>query len=182
MSALKTIARRLSSTAGAEIAEAAMVLPLTFLMIFGAVWFGRAYNIYATIQQAAQQGAIVAARSTCATCGDNPSANVFTTITGVLQANNLSATQIQLPPAPNCAPATPCSTSPCPSPFPAVSCSTANQVYVCQNVALNPAGTPAQCGAVVSFQYPFTFNLPLFAPMGMQNIILTAQAQARIED
>ena len=50
------------STDGAEIAEAALVLPLVFMLLLGIIWFGRAFNIYSTIQQAAQQGAIVAAR------------------------------------------------------------------------------------------------------------------------
>ena len=59
---LKRIATRLRSADGAEIAEAAMVLPLVFMLLLGIVWFGRAFNIYSTIQQAAQQGAITAAR------------------------------------------------------------------------------------------------------------------------
>src|SRR5271167_4622862 len=71
---LKRILRQLATTDGAEIAEAALVLPLVFMLLLGIVWFGRAFNIYSTIQQAAQQGAITAARATCATCGDAPAA------------------------------------------------------------------------------------------------------------
>ena len=59
---LKPIALQLRSADGAEIAEAAMVLPLVFMLLLGIVWFGRAFNIYSTITQAAQQGAIAAAR------------------------------------------------------------------------------------------------------------------------
>ena len=70
---IKRIARKLESTDGAEIAEAALVLPLVFMFLLGIVWFGRAFNIYSTIQQAAQQGAITAARESCATCGNDPS-------------------------------------------------------------------------------------------------------------
>ena len=66
---IKRIARQLRSADGAEIAEAALVLPLVFMLLLGIVWFGRAFNIYSTIQQAAQQGAITAARATCVTCG-----------------------------------------------------------------------------------------------------------------
>ena len=175
----------LSSTEAAEIAEAALVIPLTFMLVFGAFWFGRAYNIYATIQQAAQQGALAAARPTSATRGNSPNANVFAVISGVLQADNLSTSQIQLPPAtPNCAPATTCvacPSPPIPSPPPSGSCSNTNNIYVCQNMQLNPSTTPVQCGVVVSFRYPFTFNLPLF-PANMQNVVLYAQAQARIEN
>src|SRR6267378_1071707 len=69
---IKPIARKLGSTDGAEIAEAALVLPLVFMLLLGIVWFGRAFNIYSTITQAAQQGAIIAARDPCATCGNDP--------------------------------------------------------------------------------------------------------------
>ena len=66
------LARKLRSTQGAEIAEAALVLPVVFVFLLGIVWFGRAFNIYSTIQQAAQQGAIAAARPSCAVCGGGP--------------------------------------------------------------------------------------------------------------
>ncbi len=58
--------RKLGSADGAEIAEAALVLPLVFMLLMGIIWFGRAFNIYSTIQQAAQQGAIKAAREATA--------------------------------------------------------------------------------------------------------------------
>src|SRR5215468_897499 len=72
----------------AEIAEAAVVLPLVFMFLLGIIWFGRAFNIYTTITQAAQQGAISAARSTCATCGNaaTPDGSDFTTPGTVLFA------------------------------------------------------------------------------------------------
>ena len=63
---IKPIALRLRSTEGAEIAEAALVLPVAAMLLFGIIWLGRVFNIYSTIQQAAQQGAITAARATCA--------------------------------------------------------------------------------------------------------------------
>ncbi len=186
---IKRIARQLGNTDGAEIAEAALVLPLVFMLLLGAVWFGRAFNIYSTIQQAAQQGAIAAARASCATC---PGGNTFpqpaavdAVVAAVMQASNLSPSQIQLPPnPPNCATGQPCSA--CPPPFPPGGCATAasNNIYVCQNVQLNPtAGNaqPIQCGTVVSFQYPFQFYLP-FTSLNMQNIILSAQAQSRMEN
>jgi len=53
---------------GAEIAEAAFVLPLVFILIFGIMWFGRAFNIYTTLNRAAQEAAQAAAVSDCATC------------------------------------------------------------------------------------------------------------------
>ncbi len=185
---IKPIAHRFGSADGAEIAEAALVLPLVFMLLLGIVWFGRAFNIYSTIQQAAQQGAITAARASCATCGNAPGAitTVDGVITAVMQASNLDPSQIQLPQTlPNCATGQPC--SPCPSPPwpPALStgpCSSTANIYVCQSVQLNPAATqPTQCGAVVSFQYPFQFYLP-FTSLNLQKIVLSAQAQSRMEN
>src|ERR1700686_1962161 len=69
-------------TSGAEIAEAAVVLPLLFMLLFGIMWFGRAFNIYATINHAAREAALAAAAPNCATCG-----NTFTTTAGPLQTN-----------------------------------------------------------------------------------------------
>jgi len=37
-----------------------------------------------------------------------------------------------------------------------------------------------QCGTMVSFQYPFAFPLP-FNSLNNQRIVLTAQAQSRLE-
>lgn len=183
----KRIAAQLVGTDGAEIAEAALVLPLVFTLLLGIIWFGRAFNIYSTIQQAAQQGAIAAARSTCATCGNATATpgTVDNAVTAVMQASNLDIGQIQLPGTPpNCAPGQAC--GPCPPPpsssSPPVNlCSSNANIYVCQNVQLNPAGTPAQCGTVVSFQYPFKFNLP-GTSLNMQQIVLSAQAQSRMEN
>ena len=59
-------------TRGAEIAEAAIVLPLVFMLLLGIYWFGRAYNIYATITHAAREGARAATAPTSATFGNTP--------------------------------------------------------------------------------------------------------------
>jgi hypothetical protein len=63
---LKKIA---TGTTGSEIAEAALVLPIFFLIMLGIYWFGRAFNTYATINHAAREGARAAVAQTCATCG-----------------------------------------------------------------------------------------------------------------
>jgi len=170
---INKIIRVLHGTAGAEIAEAALVLPLAFMFLFGIIWFGRAFNIYSTIQQAAQQGALVAARSSCSTCGDTAATvtNVDTAITAVMQASSLDITQIQLPASyPSCGGATTCA-----------GCATStHNIYVCQNAAVTGI-TPTQRVAVVNFQYPFRFTLP-GTSLNMQNIILSAQAQSRMEN
>jgi TadE-like protein len=174
---IKRIAAKFGSTDGAEIAEAAVVLPLVFMLLLGIIWFGRAFNIYSTIQQAAQQGAITAARASCATCG-NPNAfptnaEVHTAIYAVMQASSLDPTQIPT----NSNPPNPMS---CVSP--PVPC-TGTNITICRQVLLNPAAgiQPAQCGTIVSFQYPFQFYLP-FTSLNMQNIKLSAQAQSRMEN
>jgi Flp pilus assembly protein TadG len=175
---INRIAVKLGSIDGAEIAEAALVLPLVFMLLLGIVWFGRAFNIYSTITQAAQQGAIVAARASCATCGNSPSSDgtVDNTIYAVMQASSLDPAQIP-------ANSNPPSPVPCVSP-PGVCTTTANHITICRNVQLNPTAgntqTP-QCGTVVGFQYPFQFYLP-FTSLNMQRIILSAQAQSRMEN
>jgi Flp pilus assembly protein TadG len=187
MTNLNRIARKLGSAEGAEIAEAALVLPLVFMFLLGIVWFGRAFNIYSTITQAAQQGAITAARSSCATCGvagwngtgfasDTKVQNV---VVAVMQSSNLVASQIPT----NSHPPTPLS---CVTPQAPVVCSvTGDNITICREVLLNqPALTsnqPPQCGTIVSFQYPFTFFLP-FTSLNMQTVTLSAQAQSRMEN
>jgi Flp pilus assembly protein TadG len=159
-----------------------MVLPLVFMLLLGIVWFGRAFNIYSTIQQAAQQGAITAAREACATCpgGNSPpaAAAAASMVITVMQASSLNPSQIVNNPAPaNCTNST-------------------DNITVCQEVLLNPSSNPAQpqscgsppgptpsqiCGAIVTFQYPFQFYLP-FTSLNMQTIKLSAQAQSRMEN
>jgi len=173
MNSRNTIARRLMSADGAEIAEAALVLPLVFMLLLGIVWFGRAFNIYSTITQAAQQGATTAARSSCATCGNigASDAAVDTVVTGVMQSSNLDPSQIPATPSPGL--------TACPSTPPGACTAAGDNIWVCRNVLLNPplsASQPPQCGAVVTFQYPFKFYLP-FTSLNMQQIVMSAQAQ-----
>ena len=172
---IKRIARQLATAEGAEIAEVALVLPVVFMLLLGAVWFGRAFNIYSTIQQAAQQGAVTAARATCATCGDAfPVDGTVTAAVGaVMKASNLDPTQILASPSP-----LPQFCAGLPS-----GCTTTGQIRTCRNAWLNSAfpAQPPQCGTVVSFQYPFQFYLP-GTSLNMQPIKLSAQAQSRMEN
>jgi len=55
--ARKMISRLAAETTGAEIAEAAAVLPLMFMILLGIFWFGQAFSIYGAINRAAQEGA-----------------------------------------------------------------------------------------------------------------------------
>jgi hypothetical protein len=189
---MRAFIHSLRNTDGAEIAEAALVLPVVFVFLLGIIWFGRAFNIYSTIQQAAQQGALVAARPTCATCGapNSPWPNttfagdgtVTSTIFSVMQASSLDPAQVlsnSNPPSPMF-----CTLPP---PLPQGACSTGSttgNVTICREVLLNPsqnASQPQICGTLVSFQYPFQFYLP-FTSLNLRQIVLTAQAQSRIEN
>jgi len=181
MSKLKTLVHKLKSAEAAEIAEAALVLPLVFMFLLGIIWFGRAFNIYSTIQQAAQQGALAAARPTCATCGNTFSSGpsytaVVNAVTSVMKASNVDPGQI--------------------TSNPVTGCSTTSNITVCQQVELNsttsplttcpsltpPTPTPSQvCGTMVTFQYPFQFYFP-GTSLNLTQITLTAQAQSRMEN
>ena len=83
-------------TSGAEIAEAAIVLPLVFMLLLGIYWFGRAYNIYATITHAAREGARAATAPACALCGNAPLTpdQVAARVAQALQASKLNPNQV----------------------------------------------------------------------------------------
>ena len=152
------------------------------------MWFGRAFQIYSTITQAAQQGAVRAARPMCATCGGTGwngtgfpgDSAVENAVFGVMNASSLATGEIitYAPSAPvSCADRVP------PLPVPAMDCphTTVNNVTICRSVQLSASGDPPQCGVIVSFQYPFQMNLP-FTSLNMQQIMLKTQAQSRMEN
>ena len=63
------------------------MLPLVFLLFLGIYWFGRAYNIYATITHAAREGARAATAPTAALLGNTPltAAQVATRVSEVFK-------------------------------------------------------------------------------------------------
>jgi hypothetical protein len=180
------------SSEGAEIAEVALVLPLVFILLLGIIWFGRVFNIYSTITQASQQGAITAARASCATCspmgggwnGTNfpDDGTVDAAIFAVLQASSIDPGQI--PVNSNSPVLSSCGIPPLSPPLSLpLTCTTTNNITICRNALLKPLAstTPSpQCGVVVNFQYPFQFYLP-FTSLNLHEIVLTAQAQSRME-
>src|SRR6476646_488830 len=152
--------RLLHDASGAEIAEAAVVLPLLFMLLFGIMWFARAFNIYTTVNRAARQGALAEAANNCATCG-----NAFRTsndirdnvVYPILIASHLDPAQVQ-------------------------------NFNVQRDVVLNPGSPIIEHGAVVSLDYPYNFKLngitccpPRLSPI-LQNLTVRAQAQARQEE
>lgn len=166
---------------GAEIAEAAIVLPLVFMLLLGIYWFGRAYNIYATITYAAREGARAATASSSATLGNavlTPD-QVAARVSQALQASKLNPNQV-----------TPLLPSPalrdCTTKAPVAACAAIGggnpQICFQSNVQINsPTTEPVACGVSVSFQYPYQFYLP-FTSLNNQLIQLKANVQTTGED
>jgi hypothetical protein len=155
---IRLLSRLLGGTSGAEIAEAAVILPLLFMLLLGIMWFGRAFNIYATINHAAREGAQAAAAHSCASCGNvtPTAANIRSVIDPILSASHLDPAQVQN--------------------------------FNLQHVVLNPASPLPELGAVVSFDYPYNFKLnglsccpPTLSPI-TTGVVLNARAQAKEED
>lgn len=180
-------------TRGTEIAEAAVVLPLVFVVLMAIFWFGQAFRFYGAITHAAREGARAAVAPPCATCA----ASTQSAVNNAINAVNSSLAAAKLDPAlalapvpiPNlCSCGSPSSS--CGSPAPCVpSTSTTSNVCVQPNVQLSyPAlGGAGTCGTSVSFayKYPFHFTLPCWpqpcTSLDLQKITLPAQAQMRVE-
>jgi len=175
LKASQSILRKLAAdSSGAEIAEAAAVLPLMFMILLGIFWFGQAFSIYGTITRAAQDGARAGAAPYCTTC--TPGANTqHQNAFNAVQAS-MSAAKLDLSKAVSL------------SPVPALNaCSGASAVCdssisnVCvQSPVLLTTTSSGVCGVSVSFQYPFQFWLP-FTSLNKQKIWLKASAHARME-
>jgi Flp pilus assembly protein TadG len=138
-------------TEGTEIAEAAAVLPLMFMILLGIFWFGQAFSIYGAITRAAQEGARAGAAPYCTTCtvANSPSTNATNAINTALTGSRLDPSKVQ-------------------------------SLSIQVPVNLTPGVTPGVNGISVSFQYPFRFWLP-FTSLNKQLIYLTANARVRLE-
>ncbi|HEY1463141.1 MAG TPA: TadE family protein [Terriglobales bacterium] len=86
--------RVIRDTEGQEIAEAAFVLPILFLVLFAILWFARAYSIYSTLNRAANAAAVAGAQSSCATCSGAPVDVQGTIVNPILDAAHLDHTQV----------------------------------------------------------------------------------------
>ena len=159
-----------------EIAEAAAVLPLLFMVLIGIFWFGQAFRIYGTITRAAQEGARAAVAPACSTCTaltSTPAVNAYNAISNVLTTARLDPTNLNPP-----------TTTPS-----ALSCNggsvacdaSESKICVQTNIQLSDTVTGAGvCGVSVSFQYPYQFWLP-FASLNQQRIQIPAAARVRQE-
>ena len=174
--------RRLHDDSGQELVEAAIVLPIVFLILFGIFWFGRAFNIIGTLERAARAGLQSATHSTCASCGagNTPPTNlaIVTSINNVLLADHLRTGNITAysPPYACLSPSTVCTTL-------------SNNAQVCTGVPLTCGGVscqspPVACGANpalgtrISFAYQFDAPLPF---INLNAFTIPASAQSEPE-
>jgi hypothetical protein len=168
---------------GAEVAEAAVILPVLFLLLFSIYWFGRGFNVYGTINHAAREGARAAAAAACATChvgcvwqtSNLPcDAPVVTAVNNALVAAHLDPTQA-VPFVPS-----PALNSCGGSPAGICQQSSSGTFEICRNVEINPnSAAPAVCGVVISFRYPYQLAVP-FSSLGQQ-ILLKAEVEMQEE-
>jgi Flp pilus assembly protein TadG len=189
-----TLQRLATETCGAEIAEAAAVLPVMFMILIGIFWFGQAFSIYGTITRAAQDGARAAVAPSCATCAStgNPSANAYTAIQSAMVSAHLNVGSMQqLATTP---PLCPCGSSTSTCSGAGVTQCDSSQTNICVQGVQHAAGNmtenlvqlapatngPGVCGVAVSFRYPFRFWLP-FTSLNQQQIWLQAEAEVRGE-
>lgn len=182
MKAKIVLERLVLETRGAEIAEAAAVLPLMFMILLGIFWFGQAFSIYGAITRAVQDGARAAAVPYCATCNTTSTsiANAATAVQNDLLASKLDPSLAQ-------SPSTPPSAFSCIDQS-SVACDGSNTNFCFQtpieltSTSGGVTGTGARplCGVSLSLQYPFRFWMP-FTSVNKQTIWITASAQVRME-
>lgn len=180
---------------GTEIAEAALVLPLVFFLMFGIFWFGRAFNISSTLSRAAKDGVLAASLSTCASCGNTAAANkaVADAVENILSADHLNPVNLQF-----YAPADICVMTPSPTCNTAAVAATDGSslnIKICTNVPLTcgtggsgcAPGSAAACGnnpvlgTRVSMAYSFDFMRLSYDPTAgiskLPTVTLPAAAQ-----
>src|ERR1700733_15952303 len=100
MKTLRQIARRLVfDSGGSEIAEAAAVVPLMFMVLLGIFWFGQAFSIYGAITRAAQEGARAGSIPYCITCNspNSPGQNAVAAVQTALVGSKLDPTKARQP-------------------------------------------------------------------------------------
>jgi hypothetical protein len=175
----RLLRKLMTETGGAEIAEAAAVLPLMFMILLGIFWFGQAFRLYGTITRAAQEGARAGAAPYCTTCtpgANSNAANAVSAINSALAASNLDPTAVLGPTSPPSFTACSQGGSSC-APVPGSNVCVQEPVQLYNVGSLGGAGV---CGIAVTFRYPYKFWLP-FTSVNNQQIYLTASARMRME-
>jgi hypothetical protein len=189
----RTLNHIAGGTRGSEVAEAALVLPLMFMILLGIFWFGQAFRIYGTLTHAAREGARASVAPACSTCAaldaTQSAQNAYNAVQNALLAAKLDPGQLQMPATRPSLCRCGSSSSSCGSSVRCDPTVAAKNVCVQENVqlsysSLNGAGT---CGTSVSFRYkyPYHFYLPCTpqpcTSLDLRNLTLPARAEMRIE-
>ena len=168
-------------TVGAEIAEAAIVLPLVFMLIAGNLLVRASLQHLRHDHPCGARRCAGRDRADCATLRKCASSRdqVATRVAQALQASKLDPTQVT-PLLPNPA------MKDCVTRAPVIACAVSEaeirQICFQPNVRINdPTTGPPACGVSVSFQYPYQFYLP-FTSLNNQLIQLKANVQTTGED
>jgi hypothetical protein len=174
----KRIRDLLSGASASQVAEAALVLPLAFMLLLGIYWFGRAFNIYATINHAVQEGVRAGVAQTCATCNNQhlTAAQGAAIITQAMRASSVDPSQIKT--WGNTTP-TFCTAT---GSLSGICTVDSTNITLCNYVLLSPptAAGPPVCGVTASFQYPYQFWLP-FTSLNNQQIMLSVAVEMKGE-
>lgn len=149
---LRKLPRRRKGEWGAEIFEAALVLPVVILLFMALILFARGWDIYQTMTRAAREGVREAVTTSCATCGSSydKSSKIQNIVYSSLQAADLDTSN-----------------------------STFTGTYQQGYHYLDPSGLV--CGAYITFEYPYAITLP-FIPVNLGTIDLKTNVQMRLEN
>jgi len=148
-------------------------MPIVFLLFLASSGFGRAFNIYATINHAAAKAPHWRQPNSCALCGNvsyaaNPDP-IATTVAQALMASKLDPAQVSSVTPTFCG----CGTTTCATRFVRRELvgRTAQDLHPVR-CAVNPvATTPGSCGVAVSFRY----SVPVLFAIHFPRLYLRAQ-------
>lgn len=164
--------REWREASGAELVEAAFVLPLLLTLLLGIVWLGRAYNVYETITRAAREGDRYAVLPTCASCSPaNSMAETYTaagtTASPACLGNPTYEFTNYVAPALTASHLDPNSV----------------ENFCQQAVVINPDTDSSswQCGVEISFKYPVQLVIP-FTSVNATTINIPTSVTMRMEN
>jgi TadE-like protein len=140
---------------GAEIVEAALVLPIALAIILGLFAFGRGWDVYQTMTRAAREGVREAVLTDCATCTSGTDCYSADCI-----QQNIVFPALQT-----------------------VGIDTTNPVFTSSYTQgyrwIDSSGQI--CGAYIAFQYPYRITIP-FLPVNLGTVNLNTNVQMQLEN
>ncbi|HVB34867.1 MAG TPA: TadE family protein [Patescibacteria group bacterium] len=148
----RTLSPNPAGERGAEVFEAALVLPVVILILMALFVFARGWDIYQSMTRAAREGVRQAVTTSCATCGNSYESNsdIQNVVFSSLQAADIDTTNPVL-----------------------------TGSYAQGYTWLDP--NQQVCGAYITFQYPYKIALP-FIPMNLGTVDLKTNVQMRLEN